>query len=182
MMRISSWVAKIEDSVLRQLRGKSPEEWTIDRLRVRGVRIGKNCRIYAQGFSNDPYLVDIGDHVLVAPGTQFITHDGAVCLFRDKHPQIQLLGRITVGSNTYIGLNSIILPNTVIGNNCIIGAGSVVRGVIPDNSVVLGNPARIVMSTSLAEKTLVHHKHRLDTLSVPAAERERIIKAHFGLL
>ena len=182
MMRISSWIAKIEDTIMRQLSGKSLEEWTVDRLRARGVRIGKNCRIYTQGFSNDPYLIDIGDHVGIAPGTQFVTHDGAINLLRDKYPEIQLMGRITVGNNTYIGLNCIILPNTIIGRNCIIGAGSVVRGVIPDNSVVLGNPARTVMSTSLAEKLLIHHKHRLDTLLVPAKDRERIIKAHFGLL
>jgi len=182
MMRISTWIARIKEIILRQLLGKSPEEWTVDRLRARGARIGKNCRIYTREFSNDPYLIDIGDHAGIAPGTQFVTHDGAVNLFRDKHPQIQLAGRITVGNNTYIGLNCIILPNTAIGNNCIIGAGSVVRGIIPDNSVALGNPARVVMSTSLAEKLLIHHKHRLDTLSLPAKDRERIIKAHFGLL
>jgi len=182
MMRMSSWIAKVEDIILRQLRGKSSEDWIIDRLRARGARIGKNCRIHSRGFSNDLYLIDIGDHVAVASGTQFVTHDGAAWLFRDKQPQIQLPGRIAVGNNTYIGLNCIILPNTAIGNNCIIGAGSVVRGVIPDNSVVLGNPARVVMSTSVAEKIMIHHKHRLDTLSVPAEERERIIKAHFGLL
>ncbi len=181
-MRISSWIAQIEGLILRRIRGKSPEEWAIDRLRASGVRIGKNCRIYTQGFSTDPYLVDIGDNVYIAEGTQFVTHDGAVCIFRDKYPQIQLLGRITVRSNTYIGLGCIILPNSVIGNNCIIGAGSVVRGVVPDNSVVMGNPARVVMATSLAAKTMVHHKHRLDTLSMPAAERKRFIQKHFGLL
>lgn len=181
-MRISSWIARIEDAIIRRLRGMSPDEWAIDRLRARGARIGKDCLIHTRGFSTEPYLIDIGDHVAIASGAQFVTHDGAVWLFRDRHPRIQVMGRITVGNNTYIGLNCIILANTTIGSNCIIGAGSVVRGVIPDNSVVMGNPARIVMPTSLAETMVTCHKHRLDTLSLPAGERDRIIKEHFGLL
>lgn len=58
--------------------------------------------------------------------------------------EIQKIGEIHIGDNVFIGANSFILPGTEIGNNCIIGAGSVVRGKIPDGSVVIGNPATIV--------------------------------------
>lgn len=44
----------------------------------------------------------------------------------------------------YLWGGSIILPGVTIGNNVIVGAGSVVREDIPDNSVVMGNPARVV--------------------------------------
>lgn len=56
-------------------------------------------------------------------------------------------GSITIGHNTFIGACSFILPGTQIGANCIIGAGTVIRGIIPDNSIVIGNPSKIIGST-----------------------------------
>lgn len=50
----------------------------------------------------------------------------------------------TIGDNVYIASNSTVIGNISIGNNVIIGAGSVVTKDIPDNSVVVGNPARIL--------------------------------------
>ncbi len=49
-----------------------------------------------------------------------------------------------IGENSSIGANSTILPGVKIGRNCMIGAGSVVTKDVPDNALVLGNPARIV--------------------------------------
>lgn len=51
---------------------------------------------------------------------------------------------IHIGNNCYIGTGSTILGPVRIGNNVTIGAGSVVTKDIPDNSVVAGNPARII--------------------------------------
>lgn len=56
-------------------------------------------------------------------------------------------GTIEIGKNSFIGANSFILPGTRIGHNCIIGATSVVRGYIPDGSIVIGNPAKIISTT-----------------------------------
>lgn len=55
---------------------------------------------------------------------------------------------IWIGSNVFIGANATILPGSTIGNNSIIGAASVVKGKIPENSIVIGNPAKIVGKTS----------------------------------
>lgn len=57
-----------------------------------------------------------------------------------------MIGRVTIGNNVFIGAGSIILPNVKIGNNVIVGAGSIVSRTIPDNSVALGTPARIICS------------------------------------
>lgn len=57
------------------------------------------------------------------------------------------VGRVTIGNKVFIGANSIILPNVSIGDNVIIGAGSIVSRDIPDNSVAVGNPAKVVAST-----------------------------------
>ncbi|QAA35412.1 acyltransferase [Clostridium manihotivorum] len=56
---------------------------------------------------------------------------------------------IKIGTNVFIGCNSIILKGSEIGDNCVIGAGSVVSGKFPDNTVVAGNPARVVKTLSL---------------------------------
>ena len=55
-------------------------------------------------------------------------------------------GCIEVKNNVFIGSNTIILPNVRIGNNVMVGAGSVVTKDVPDNSVVAGNPARVIES------------------------------------
>lgn len=57
------------------------------------------------------------------------------------------LKEIYVGENSFIGARSMLLPGTHIGKNCIVGAGSVVKGVIPDNSIVVGNPAKVLAKT-----------------------------------
>lgn len=56
----------------------------------------------------------------------------------------RILAPISVGNNVFIGARSTILPGTRIGNNVVIGAGAVVKGHIPDNVVVAGNPAKVI--------------------------------------
>jgi acetyltransferase-like isoleucine patch superfamily enzyme len=148
-------------------------------LRSQGVRIGEDCWVFTPHFSESPYLVELGNRVAISTGTVFITHDGSGWVFED-HPKMDVFGTIQVRDNVYIGLNCTILPNTVIGSNCIIGTGSVVRGVIPDGSVVFGNPARVVMKTALAKQLLVNSKNRLDTRNWPPAEKHRAVRQHFG--
>ena len=53
-------------------------------------------------------------------------------------------GRIEIGDDVFVGANAVILPNVKIGNRVIVGAGAIVTKDIPDNSVVVGNPARVV--------------------------------------
>lgn len=75
---------------------------------------------------------------------KFITHDGGTLLFRDRVPDLEITKPITVGDNVYIGNNTIILPGVNIGNDVIIGAGAIVTRDIPDNSVAVGVPARVI--------------------------------------
>ena len=79
-------------------------------------------------------------------------------------------------------MNSIILPNTVIGNNCIIGAGSVLRGRYPDDSVIIGNPAKVVMKMSVQKLLYSQNPGLLSTKNIPDSQKEKIIKKHFGIL
>ena len=153
----------------------------IRKLRARGVRIGEGCVIHTSEFSTEPYLVELGNRVAVAGGTLFITHEGAVRRIRDRRPSAQLFGRIVVGDETAIGQSCIIHPGTRIGRRCILAAGSVVRGRIPDNSLVSGNPGRVVGRASLLRGIFLHHPNTLDTLFLSYEEREALLRRHFGL-
>jgi maltose O-acetyltransferase len=51
---------------------------------------------------------------------------------------------IIIGDDCWIGGNAVICPGVKIGNGCTIGAGSVVTKDIPDNSLAVGNPARVI--------------------------------------
>ena len=54
------------------------------------------------------------------------------------------IGKITIGNNVFIGANTTVLPNIVIGDNVVIGCNSVITKNIKNNSVVVGNPARVI--------------------------------------
>ena len=69
-------------------------------------------------------------------------------------------GKIKVGNNVYIGNDALIMPGVTIGNNVVIGAGTVVTKSVPDNSVVAGNPGRIIGNiSSFKEKMLKYNFH-----------------------
>jgi|694.fasta_scaffold104001_3 acetyltransferase-like isoleucine patch superfamily enzyme len=164
----------------RRQRWRARSDAVIARLRSRGATIGDECVIFTDHVPLEPYLVEIGDRVAIAGGTVFITHDGAAWLLRRSRPDAQHFGRIVVGSDTFIGQNCTLLPGVRIGSNCVVGAGAVVRGVIPDGAVVMGNPATVVGRTGLFLELMNASPDTLDTFSLPADERERRVRAHFG--
>lgn len=59
-----------------------------------------------------------------------------------------MLHGCTIGDNTLIGIGAVVLNGAVIGNNCLIGAGALIteNKVIPDGSVVMGQPGKVVKS------------------------------------
>jgi hypothetical protein len=156
-----------------------PPDRLIERLRARGVRIGSGCEIYTESFSTEPYLVTIGDRVAISGGTKFITHDGAAWLLRPKRPRLQFLGEIEIGDETFVGEDCIILPGARIGRGCIVAAGSVVRGRIPENSLIVGNPGRVIGRASLLLEILAHRRGAIESLDLREPERARVILDHF---
>jgi acetyltransferase-like isoleucine patch superfamily enzyme len=150
-------------------------------LRKQGMKIGENCLINTVAFSTEPYLIEIGNHVAIANGTEIITHDGAIWCFREELQNADVFGRIKIGNNVFIGNNCTILPNTVIGNNSVIGAGSVVRGKFPDNSVIFGNPAKIVLNMNVQKFLYLQNPGLMKTSNLPDATKNKMIRKHFGI-
>lgn len=95
-------------------------------------------------WGSEPWIITLGSNVHLTNGIQFVTHDGGTLLFRDKIPDLEITKPITVGNNVYIGVQTIIMPGVQIGNNVVIGAGAVVTRDIPDNSVEVGVPAKVI--------------------------------------
>ena len=89
-------------------------------------------------------MITLGNNVHITDGVKFITHDGGTLIYRQFVPDLEITKPIKIGDNVYIGNNVIILPGVTIGNNVVIGAGAVVSKSIPDNSVAVGVPARVI--------------------------------------
>ncbi|MGX1113386.1 acetyltransferase-like isoleucine patch superfamily enzyme [Pseudoalteromonas sp. MBR-15] len=120
--------------------------WTREKLaRSLGVTIGEGCDIQNVFFGSEPYLIKIGNHVQITDGVKIFTH-GAGWVLRDKYPDLDFFGKVEIQDNVYIGSNSLLMPGITIGSNVVIAAGSVVTKSIPNNSVVGGNPARVISS------------------------------------
>ena len=172
---------------MKVLRKTDEVSWNVQRARQMGAKVGERCRFYSLNFFSEPYLVEIGDDVIISGNVVLITHDGAVYLFKDKIPDIRgHYGKIRIGSNCFIGMGAIILPNVSIGNNCIVGAGAVVMNSFPDNSVIAGNPAKVVFKTQIYEKlkitsnrTLTHSRFPFP-LVIPPDEKKKMILARFN--
>ena len=134
MGKIISFFKKVKEACNIHLRG------TEYYARYKGVKIGQNCFIYTKHFGTEPFLIEIGDNVTLAADVKLITHDGSGPLLG----RIYRYRRIKIGNNVFIGMNTIVLLGVEIGDNVIIGAGSVVTKSVPANSVVAGNPAKII--------------------------------------
>lgn len=110
---------------------------------------GKNIRIGSNFTGNfnltilDIREVTIGDNVMIGPNTLISTVNHPLDpVGRRKH--LGIAKPVTIGDDVWIGGNATILPGVTIGNNVVVGAGAVVTRDIPDNSLALGVPARVV--------------------------------------
>jgi len=136
-----------------------------------GVRI-----LHFPRFGSEPYLIKIGNNVTITRGVCFVNHDGGVGLFRKEYPGLNVYGRIEIGDNVFIGLNTIILKGVKIGNNVVIGAGSIINKDIPDNVVVAGVPARIIGDIENYKKKAISNGCYINTAD--SLEKKRIIESY----
>lgn len=142
------WIKEI----IYRLRG----EYTTEKLIKMGMKVGKNFG-RLNGVILDPshcWLIEIGDNVTLAPRVHILCHDASTKQFLNYTK----IGRVKIGNNVFIGTESVVLPNVTIGNNVIIGANSTITHNVPENTVVAGNPAKVICSL---EEYLEKHKENM---------------------
>ncbi len=131
-------------NVLKELVYRLRGEFTTERLVKMGMKVGKGFK-RLNGVILDPshcWLIEIGDNVTLAPRVHVLCHDASTKEFLNYTK----IGRVTIGSQVFIGAESVVLPGVTIGDCVIIGANSTVTHDIPANSVAVGSPARVVCS------------------------------------
>ena len=119
------------------------EDFAVINNGVGDVLIGNNVGIGLSNVIIGPVI--IGNYVMLA---QNIVLSGLNHGFEDVTvpPRLQkvVTKQITINDNVWIGANSVITAGVTIGKNAIIGAGSVVTKDIPEYSVAVGNPAKVI--------------------------------------
>lgn len=83
------------------------------------------------------YKVRIGKGVAFGPNVVMFDHDHVMHKECGAKNSEYKYGEIVIGDNTWIGTGTVILAGTHIGRNCVIGAGSVVKGTVPDHTVLI---------------------------------------------
>ena len=106
--------------------------------RVLGMDLGNDVRISLRAridFTN-PRGIHIGDSTYVAFDAIIFSHDMTRVTSRDTY----------VGKMCFIGAQAIIMPGVRVGDHCIVASGAVVTKDVPPNSIVAGNPAKVIRS------------------------------------
>jgi len=97
----------------------------------------------------DYSLISIGKEVTMSSYIRVLTHDWsphtiAKAFDIPQEKPLGILKGVEIGDFSFVGTGTILMPGSKIGKGCIIGAGTVVRGTIPDFSIYIGSPGKIV--------------------------------------
>lgn len=184
------FVKKFACKLISVVKGPAPTdeqiaEKIIEQIRKGGGTVGNNVHIIASSIDmGEPYLLKIGNNVTIT-GVKILTHDASL----KKTLGYSKTGKVHIGDDVFVGWGSIILPNTTIGNKVVIGAGTVIAKDIPDNSVVVGNPCRILCTyDEYVNKTKDLMKEYPvidllpDELMNDIASKEKLIEQGFGYI
>ena len=134
------------------------------------IEVGKNFFANYNCTIIDVAKVKIGDNCQMAPN---------VAIYTAGHPLHPVARNsmyeygisVTIGDNVWIGGNTVIMPGVHIGSNTVIGAGSVVTRDIPDWSVAVGNPCRVIKKITEEDKKYYYKDREFDPEAWAAIEK-----------
>lgn len=116
----------------------------LQKLVANGLTIGEGTQITdIDSVFFDPshcYLITIGRRCIIAPNVRFIAHDASTKLFLNYTK----FAKIEVNDESFIGDSAILLPGVSVGPHSIVAASAVVTRDVPPNTIVAGNPARVI--------------------------------------
>lgn len=136
-----------QKAIIRELLGSHGERFHINQ--PFRCDYGCNVHIGEDFFANfnltilDEAEVRIGDHAFIGPNVSIYTACHPLDA-NERNTGAEWALPVTIGDSVWIGGGAIILPGVTVGSNVVIGAGAVVTRDVPDNTVVAGNPARII--------------------------------------
>lgn len=130
---------------------KASSELYADYLRSKGMVVGEHTVIYTPREctidETRPWMIEIGSNVSITKGVTILTHGYDWSVFKGMYGDVLgSAGHVKIGNNVFIGMNSTILKGVTVGDNVVIGANSLINKDVPSNSVVVGNPQRVVCS------------------------------------
>lgn len=120
------------------------------------VFIGNNTYINYNCCFLDSAKVTIGDYVYMGPNCNIFTPCHPIHYELRKEKVTEYALPVTVGSHSWIGGDVVITPGVTIGENCVIGAGSVVTKDIPDNSIAVGNPCKVIRQVNDKDREYIN--------------------------
>jgi len=145
--QIRPTMIKERNEKLHQILGKCDEDTFINQPFY--CDYGKHIRVGKRFFANfgltvlDEAYVTIGNDCFIGPNVGIYT----ACHSTNPDERVtrdEWAKPVTIGNDCWIGGHVTILPGVTIGNRCTIGAGSVVVSDIPDGSIAVGNPAKVI--------------------------------------
>ena len=136
----------IKSSFLSNLVGLYSRTIIVTRVKGAKIIIGNNVGISGATIYARKEIV-IGDNTNIGGNVKILDNDfhpiEVEARLRDDKEKIGT-SSVRIGKNCFIGCNALILKGTELGDNCVVGAGAVVCGKFEANSVIAGNPARII--------------------------------------
>lgn len=135
------------ENIIKQILGSTKGKFFIEQSFW--CDYGYNIEIGENFYSNhnlvilDPGKVTFGDNVFIGPNCGFYTAEHPLD-YKTRNKGLEYAKPIKIGNNVWFGGNVTVIGGVTIGNNSVIGAGSIVVNDIPEDSLAVGNPCKVI--------------------------------------